>query len=185
MKHQTPPPKWDALLGIGFEAVSEWVLAGNGINPDWKIKDPQTNAKLNLNDVLYAFASDGHVYYVGKTTRGVKKRFVGYSKPGKRQQTNKKCHDEILVFLKRKKRVNILVFAVQHCLQYGDFKLNLAAGLEDDIIKTLRPPWNGTAKGVFVSETQENETIAYPAADATLTPTSSAVASNSPPKKKS
>jgi len=31
-------------------------------------------------------------------------------------------------------------------LHFGDFHVNLAAGLEDSIIKTLNPLWNKTGK---------------------------------------
>lgn len=42
-------------------------------------------------------------------------------------------------------------------LRYADFEINLAAGLEDSLIRQFDPPWNGREKGQPISEEAERE----------------------------
>jgi hypothetical protein len=42
--------------------------------------------------------------------------------------------------------VSILVLPDHGLLKYGGFHLNLAAGLEDDIVSQLKPRWKKTGK---------------------------------------
>ena len=53
--------------------------------------------------------------------------------------------------------VRILVFTPISDLRYGDYDINLAAGLEDSLIKAFNPPWNGRDKGKPVTEEAERE----------------------------
>ena len=43
--------------------------------------------------------------------------------------------------------LRILVFNPISNLRYGDFDINLAAGLEDSLIAEFSPPWNGRERG--------------------------------------
>ncbi|AHK02706.1 hypothetical protein X971_2845 [Agrobacterium tumefaciens LBA4213 (Ach5)] len=53
--------------------------------------------------------------------------------------------------------VRIFVFTPITHLQYLDFEINLAAGLEDSLIREFEPPWNGKDKGRAISEDAERE----------------------------
>lgn len=92
--------------------------------------------------LLYAFVSGDVVKYVGKTTQSLKQRMQGYRRPGPTQLTNRRVHEEIQELLVADQPVEIYILASEHPLQYGEFRINIAAGLEDDIIEKLKPPWN-------------------------------------------
>ncbi|MCA9060718.1 MAG: GIY-YIG nuclease family protein [Planctomycetaceae bacterium] len=125
------------LLEIGFQPAGHWVLAEDGI-------EVQLIRHAKQSNVLYAFICDGDVKYVGKTTRLLSNRLYGYRKPGSTQTTNQRNHRLIREQLAAGVAVDILVLPDNGLLHYGQFHLNLAAGLEDSIIATIQPEWNGT-----------------------------------------
>jgi hypothetical protein len=59
--------------------------------------------------------------------------------------------------LGRGEAIRILVFNPISHLRYGDFEINLAAGLEDALIKDFDPPWNGRERGHAITEEAERE----------------------------
>ena len=66
-----------------------------------------------------------------------------YRRPGKTQSTNIGNNGRIRALLDAGNPVDILSLPDSSLMHYGKFHLNLAAGLEDSIIRTLDPPWNG------------------------------------------
>ena len=98
------------------------------------------------SNILYAFISDGEVLYVGKTTQTLQKRIYGYQKPGPTQFTNIKGNKLLRELLTEGKSVSIYALPDDGLHRIGSFHLNLAAGLEDSIIATLKPKWNGSLK---------------------------------------
>ncbi len=126
----------DDLLRIGFRHIGNWELNAKGL-------------KLALEDLqeaspaLYAFVVDEEVKYVGKTKRTLGQRLYGYCKPGPTQRTNERIRDEIVDALRNGKKVGVLGFPDPGTERLGPFRVNLAAGLEDDIIAQLHPDWNG------------------------------------------
>lgn len=124
------------LLEIGFEPAGHWLL------DDSKLKFELTRHSTQTN-ILYAFVCDGDVMYVGKTIRMLATRMSGYKTPGKTQTTNINNNQRILEVLARGAAVEILALPDNGLLHYGKFHLNLAAALEDDIIRKLDPVWNG------------------------------------------
>ena len=124
------------LLEIGFEHAGHWLLEGNKLKFELTRHSTQTN-------ILYAFVCDGEVKYVGKTTRTLTMRMSGYKNPGRTQTTNINNHRQIHELLSRDVAIQILALPDNGLLHYGQFHLNLAAALEDDIIKRIDPEWNG------------------------------------------
>lgn len=125
-----------SLYEIGFQRAGIWALQGNEL-----FLQPQ-----NLEDrqnVLYAFVSGKTVKYIGKTTQTLQRRMFGYQKPNVDQRTTSRNRLAIVDLLKKGQPVEILALADSGLLRYGSFHLNLAAGLEDSIIQTLKPEWNG------------------------------------------
>ena len=60
--------------------------------------------------------------------------------------------------LKKGEAIRILVFTPISELRYLEFEINLAAGLEDSLIKAFNPPWNGhIKKGKPITEEAERE----------------------------
>ena len=126
----------DRLLKIGFQLAGRWVLR-NAV----PISEIRADAPTSPN-VLYAFITDSIVRYVGKTTRGLQQRIYGYQKPGPTQRTNIRNHDRIKTALSNGTQVDIYVMPDSGLHAIGEFPINLAAGLEDSIIKKLKPEWN-------------------------------------------
>ncbi len=122
--------------------------------------DANSRIRLEAGAALYAFVCGGSVLYLGKTSINIASRFVGYKKPAKKQSTNIKCHNGILECIKQNKSVEILTLSGVSQLRWGEFELNIAAGLEDSLIAELDPPWNGKAgKPVTESAMIEQEAL--------------------------
>ena len=68
----------------------------------------------------------------------------GYQNPGPTQSTNIKGNKNIGDLLAGRKQVEIYALPDNGLLHFGVFHINLAAGLEDSIVKTLCPEWNRT-----------------------------------------
>ena len=127
------------LLEIGFQTAGHWHLVDGELSYELRRHGSQKN-------VLYAFATDGQVKYVGKTVQTLAKRLYGYKNPGPTQSTNIKNHAHLKKLLELGAAVDILALPDNGLLHYGPFHLNLAAGLEDSIISVLQPDWNGVPK---------------------------------------
>ena len=125
----------ERLTNMGFRHVGNWQM--NGDNIQFKL-----DACGDLRNVLYAFISDKTVLYIGKTIQPLKKRMYGYLNPGPTQSTNIKANGFITDMLTTGKTVGIYALPDNGLLHYGGFHVNLAAGLEDSIVATLKPTWN-------------------------------------------
>ena len=134
------------LLEIGFIKIGFWEL--NGEKLQFTLEPSHSDVKNNL----YAFICDGQVKYVGKTTRLLKRRMYHYSMPGPTQSTNIKNNANIIRHLKNNEAVDIFVLPDNGLMHYGQFHLNLAAALEDDIIRVLKPEWNGYQEKIITTD---------------------------------
>jgi hypothetical protein len=146
------------LEEIGFQGIGQWALSGEQLI--FKLARPgsESDAICDFPNSLYAFTCQERILYIGKTTQSIRVRFRGYCRPEPTQSTNKKCHREILGLLKKNSPVNVSVFVGNRFLRYDIFEINLAAGLEDSLIETLRPLWNGKlVPGEMITETKEIE----------------------------
>lgn len=127
------------LIDIGFRKVGEWEIIGENISPN-------LSDLADSSNILYAFISGGEAFYVGKTTQALQKRLYGYKKPGTTQSTNIKGNKLLKELLGEGKSVDIYALPDNGLHRFGVFHLNLAAGLEDSIIKVLKPKLNGSLK---------------------------------------
>ena len=146
------------LLALGFKHIAAWGPADPWL--DYVIPNEQLQkamALLSVGSALYAFCIGPEVVYLGKTSQSLKKRFRGYCKPANTQSTNKKCHAAIKAALSANKTVDILAFASADNQAFRGFEINLAAGLEDILIRSFAPAWNGGAKGVILTESALRE----------------------------
>lgn len=119
--------------------MGEWKMISESISPN-------LSDLANSSNILYAFISEGEALYVGKTTQTLQRRLYGYQKPGPTQFTNIKGNKLLKEFLVEGKPVDIYALPDNGLHRFGVFHLNLAAGLEDSIIATLKPKWNGSLK---------------------------------------
>ncbi len=127
------------LVDIGFARAGGWSLDEGTLGFD-------VSHYAQARNVLYAFVIDDELRYIGKTSRVLRSRMAGYRTPGATQSTNITNHQHILAALGRGQRVDIYVLPDNGLLHYGGFHINLAAGLEDSLIRELVPPWNGGKK---------------------------------------
>src|SRR5262249_15402464 len=116
---------------------------------EWRTSEDQLVCELlryaNARNLLYAFVVDDAVKYIGKTAQAFHSRMQGYRTPGTTQVTNIK-NNKLREALKSGHRVAIYVLPDNGLLHYGGFHVNLAAGLEDSLVRELQPPWNGGKK---------------------------------------
>lgn len=130
------------LVEIGFIRVGEWKLEAG--NSDLTLSCALGDEFGYKANVLYAFVVSDEVLYIGKSVRTLRKRLDGVLNPGKSQKTNYRNNSNLLDLLADGKTVEIYEFADNNLFSFGGFHLNLAAGLEDSLINSLRPPWNLT-----------------------------------------
>jgi len=128
------------LLNIGFRVVGQWHQ--EDAKPKYAL-----HSESDSRNVLYAFVSGTEVLYVGKTTQPLKKRMYGYQNPGPTQYTNIKGNKLISEILLSGGGIEIFALPDNGLLHFGDFHINLAAGLEDSLIAKLKPKWNGCGLG--------------------------------------
>ena len=131
------------LVAIGFKSAGRWMPAGE------VLRFTLEPSVMHEQNVLYAFAVDGQLMYVGKTTQSLLKRMQAYRSPASTAErggaTNIKNNGNIAAALAAGAKVEIYVLHSLPHQQHGEFTVNLAAGLEDSLIKALAPPWNGKA----------------------------------------
>lgn len=130
-----PDDKLAKLKQIGFKAAGAWTLVENEILCE--LIEHSTASK-----VLYAFVVDEQLMYVGKTTQTLRKRMAGYRKPGGTQSTNINNHRNIRDCLANGRQVEVYALPDNGLSFHGPFHLDVAAGLEDSLIRDLSPPWN-------------------------------------------
>jgi hypothetical protein len=123
------------LESIGYRCCGEWQMSADRVRCT-------LIANAQAGNVLYAFVCDKTVMYIGKTTQSLKARMYGYANPGPTQSTNIKGNAKIRELLLAGKTVEVYALPDNGLLRYGGFHVNLAAGLEDSIVRDLRPPWN-------------------------------------------
>ncbi len=148
----------DALLNIGFCDVGFWTVQNDRLKYAFDGENAVANKDLFLvSNVLYAFVEGDEVKYIGKTTQSLRSRFAGYCNPSERQSTNTKNNANLREIISRGIHPRIFVFAPITLLNYGDFPINLAAGLEDALVSSFTPAWNGARAGQRITETAELE----------------------------
>jgi hypothetical protein len=148
----------EVLMNLGFVDIGRWVPNGEFITYQLDGENASANeALLDALNALYAFVRGDDVLYIGKTARSIRKRYVGYCRPGARQATNLRCHRNIQAAIADGEEIRIFVFNSPPHFQYGDFEINLAAGLEDSLIGGFLPPWNGKDRGQPITEDAERE----------------------------
>lgn len=113
----------------------------------------------SAKNLLYCFVSQQKIKYIGKTIKTLSERMYGYQRPGISQSTNIKVQKEIISLLKENKEVEIFILINDTKLKYGNFNINIAAGLEDTLIEQLAPPWNkiGKSKKLTVDKPQRTK----------------------------
>jgi hypothetical protein len=134
------------LLNIGFISVGHWTLNNDRIRYNLASHHWTTN-------VLYSFISNGDIKYIGKTKIQLSQRMYGYQNPGPSQATNIRVNAAIKNLLEDDQPVDIFILTDNGLLRYGDFRINLAAGLEDTLIYEINPDWNLSGRNLIPVDT--------------------------------
>jgi len=123
------------LLELGFEEVGEWLIEEDSLQFS-------LTRHRNEQNILYAFVVQGEVKYIGKSNLTLSRRMNGYKQPGPTQNTNIRINSRIKDLLHKNISVQILAFVEKEKILYRGVPINLAAGLEDNLIARVRPQWN-------------------------------------------
>jgi len=123
------------LLDIGFKYAGKWII--NNDTLEYKLENPSN--KIN---VLYAFIENEKIMYIGKSNRTLNDRMYNYKISDQSQKTNYRNKSRIKDSLLNGNSVEIYVFIDDGLLSYGNYHINLAAGLEDSLINIIQPEWN-------------------------------------------
>lgn len=131
-----------ALREVGFRDLAQWEInPHNGLLQFRNIAPPELETWGEWNPSLYAHVEQDCVRYIGKTRRPLRDRMDDYRR-GLGDQTNNRIHNNIRETLGANRVVTILGFNPSHSIQWGRFKINLPAGLEDIMINYFQPEWN-------------------------------------------
>jgi hypothetical protein len=129
------------LIDFGFIFVGSWEISPTGID--------FTLLRFAEDSVLYAFAVEGDLRYIGKAQQ-LSARMQAYKFPGKAvteaENTNKANNRRIREQLDRGRRVKILAFRPAGPWEYRGVPIDLVAGMEEALIFELDPDWNDKAR---------------------------------------
>jgi len=134
-----------SLSNLGFEFIGEWILEFDTI--DFRLQKHK-----DRSNILYAFVVDEKIMYVGKSTQTLYKRMMGYKNPGPTQSTNINNNARIHKTLSDNRPVKIYVFVQDQDYYYRGVKVNLAAGLEDNLIDLFKSSWNNLGNSIQGNE---------------------------------
>jgi hypothetical protein len=128
------------LIGIGLEDAASWKLAGDGLETvgckaaRWRWLTARPGA-------LYALCSGDKVLHIGRSATTLSKRFAALG-----DAANASLHQAIRKILATGKEVRILVLTDHPTISWGPFAIDLAAGLEESLIRAFKPPWHRTPR---------------------------------------
>jgi len=129
------PDSLQQLLDLGFEEVGHWYLEEDQVTFTLDKSSREAN-------ILYSFVVNGDVKYIGKSVQTLHKRMYLYKQGGGSQRTNIRNKAAIKDCLMRGCQVKIYVLVPDLQMNYKDMPINIAAGLEDNLIMLLKPEWN-------------------------------------------
>lgn len=133
------------LEEIGFERAGEWLLDDG---------EPRIEVRrlAAASNVLYAFASERELLYVGRSSRSLALRMQGYEQGGPERSARSRNRERILAMLMLDQEVTLLAMPDPGSLLYGSFRVNIAAGLQHSLIAALDPPWNRPGGGLSTTD---------------------------------
>ena len=124
------------LLALDFEHAGWWEMEAGKAKCRLYRHAGETCA-------LYAFIVGRNVMYVGKTSRAVRDRMRNYEQTNSSGSTTMRCNSNIAAELGAGRPVDVYVLPDREAKDYRGHKVNLSDGLEPNLIRHFRPPWNG------------------------------------------
>lgn len=120
---------------LGFIKVGQWTASGDSLICELVESSNQPN-------LIYLFANETKLFYLGMTKSALSTRMYGYMRPGKSQRTNMRIKQKLLELLSSGDNVDIYILFPEDEFVYGGVKLDSFAGLEGPLIRLLKPTWN-------------------------------------------
>jgi hypothetical protein len=139
----------ERLLELGFVQQGEWLFIDDSI--DYNIGNLLENCSL-----IYCFVVNDTPKYIGVTRKGLNNRMYQYKNPSISQITNTRINNYIREIL-NESRVQIYTLVDNGQLQISGFPVNIAYGLEYNLISEYNPDWN-----LMGRQTQINNIIEHP-----------------------
>jgi hypothetical protein len=129
-----------SLTDLGFEKAGSFSLK------DAVLSLGLDSSYAEQEELLYCFVENDLPVYVGKTVKPLKERMRQYRRGDRSQKTNHRINKKIVEALQHDKKIEIyvLTFSEQHT--HHGFHLNLAAGIEDSVIKHVDDTLKSCAK---------------------------------------
>ncbi|MFT8930814.1 MAG: GIY-YIG nuclease family protein [Acetobacter syzygii] len=131
----------DQLLAGGFVHIGVWLpyeggrMAFQGANP---VPDEPG---------VYAYAVGQEVLYVGSAQRGLRRRIRHYAS-SKNLPTASRIREKVLETLSSVTSVDIYVIVLEKPLTlHGILPVDPVAGLEEGLIRAIKPKWNRRGRG--------------------------------------
>jgi hypothetical protein len=131
-------PNINDLIQFGFKKCGCWIIDDG--KPDFKLSDK------SIENVIYAFATEEYVGYVGKTRDKLSARLRGGYKKNKKIDIYKNIKEA-----KKSLEVIILYYSPtpSSCYKYKNIEINLVEGLEIPLIKKFKPRWTTHGYGIL------------------------------------
>lgn len=128
----------ERLLELGFAEQGEWLLNNNSL--DYIIRQPLENRSL-----IYCFVVNDVPKYIGVTRKGLNYRMYQYKNPSITQSTNTRINNFLSNTL-IESRVKIYSLLDEGQLSISGFSVNIAFGLEYNLISEYNPEWNSMGR---------------------------------------
>lgn len=129
----------ELLIENGFVPAGYWSKSNDSIIVTLTQHESEKN-------ILYCFICDDTIKYVGKSTNTLRQRMYQYQNPGVSQKTNLRINTLLADSLARGSEIEIYILRGTQQFKHGIFDVNLAAGLENNVIHVINPEWNKSGK---------------------------------------
>jgi hypothetical protein len=126
------------LTQAGFVRVGEWRLTAKN---DGLLLDGQADRLAGV----YAYVADGEVRYVGSAQRGLHTRFRRYVTT-ETMRTSARIRGKIIECLTAGSSVEVFTISPP-AFDWRGLPIDLVAGLEEGLIRSMRPLWNRRGMG--------------------------------------
>lgn len=133
--------KKDEFTKLGFRRVGVWKLAELNLTVDLTERDQRGN-------FIYAFVIGDKIKFLEYSRLPLEARMDAYKHTDHRyagtfQPMNKRLRDKILIELEEGETVEIWAFYPGEEHLFKGYRVDMAAGLFDSLVKAFSPEWNG------------------------------------------
>ena len=124
------------LVAGGFKDTGHWYLDSEG--------HIRFDGQVPLEPGVYAFTLNGEVCYIGSAQRGLRRRFRKYENANNKGAVAVRIRGCIADALEKNADVRVFARVCRGCdrLLWNELPIDLIAGLEEGLIRSLDPGWN-------------------------------------------